>query len=93
VCPDDVKDCNTTNSKLLCANTAVYGAGAVGNRFDEPGYIAVPPCLWGTAAEGLPPPPQLSLDTKLYMVKKVNNTNYHYGVMGQWQMRGAWADL
>ena len=54
-------------------------------------YLAVPPCLWGSAAEGLAPPPQLALDTQLYMVKKVNNTNYHYGVMGQWQMRGAWA--
>ena len=26
-----------------------------------------------------------------YMVKRVNSTNAHYGVMGQWQMRGAWA--
>jgi hypothetical protein len=90
ICPDDVQECSAANSKLLCANTPVYGAGADA-RFDEPGYLAVPPCLWGSESEGLLPPPRLTLDTKLYMVKKVNNTNYHYGVMGQWQMRGAWA--
>lgn len=55
------------------------------------GYLGIPPCLWGSAEEGLSPPPRLSLDTRMHMVKRVNNTHYHFGVMGQWQMRGAWA--
>ena len=54
-------------------------------------YVGIPPCLWGSAAEGLLPPPTFALDRKLHSIKRNNNTDYHYGVMGQWQMRGAWA--
>lgn len=32
----------------------------------------------------------LSLDANLTAVKRVNVTDYHYGVMGIWQMRGAY---
>ena len=90
VCPDEATWCNSTNAKLLCRNSPLYGAGRE-DRFDEPSYAAgIPPCLWGTEEEGLEPAPRLKLDTNLFMVKKVNSTNYHHGVMGQWQMRGAW---
>ena len=82
-CPAGSSGCNATTGKLVCSNTPIYGVGE-GSRFDEPGYLAVPPCLWGTPEEGLQPPPKLKLDDLLYMVKKVNNTNYHYGVMGKY---------
>lgn len=90
VCPEGADNCDATTGELICSNTPVYGAGAA-PRFDEPGYVALPPCLWGSTEEGLMPPPTFALDRMLHMVKRDNNTDYHYGVMGQWQMRGAWA--
>ena len=30
------------------------------------------------------------LDTRLRAVKRANSSVYHYGVMGIWQMRGAY---
>ena len=29
-------------------------------RFDEPGYIATPPCLWGSPEHGLETPPLMN---------------------------------
>ena len=29
-------------------------------RFDEPGYIATPPCLWGSPEHGLEAPPLMN---------------------------------
>ena len=52
------------------------------------GYIAIPPCLWGSEEEGLVPPTFLSFDTNLLSIKRNNNTNAHYGDMAMWQMRG-----
>eukprot|EP00658_Telonema_sp_P-2_P017566 TRINITY_DN16837_c0_g1_i21.p1 TRINITY_DN16837_c0_g1~~TRINITY_DN16837_c0_g1_i21.p1 ORF type:complete len:697 (-),score=123.62 TRINITY_DN16837_c0_g1_i21:336-2426(-) len=89
VCPgQNATSCNEDTGELLCANTPIYGEGR-DPRFDEPGYVAIPPCLWGPPP--LQPPPRLGLDTLLHSVKINNNTNGHWGVMGQWQMRGAWA--
>ena len=45
---------------------------------------------WGSAAEGLRPPPKIFLDSNLTVVKRVNSTHGHWGVMGLWQMRGAY---
>ncbi len=60
---------------------------------DEAGYsVGIPPCAWGSAQEGLPPPPVLSLDTNLTAIKKANATYYHWAVMSHFQMRGAWAE-
>lgn len=44
---------NNKTGELLCKEVAVYGGtGQIDDkRFDEPGYIAVPPCIWGS--EGL----------------------------------------
>ena len=36
------------------------GAGAPGDKFGEPGYIVVPPCLWGRLEDGLEPPPDIA---------------------------------
>ena len=52
------------------------------------GYIAIPPCLWGSEEEGLAPPTFLSFETNLLSIKRNNNTNAHYGDMAMWQMRG-----
>ena len=57
--------------------------------FDEAGYLFLPPCQWGEE-EGLLSPPVLDLDANLTAIKRANNTEYHYGVMGIWQMRGAY---
>ena len=51
------------------------------------GYIAIPPCLWGSEEEGLAQPPFLSFDTNLLSIKRNNNTNAHYGDMAKWLMR------
>lgn len=68
----------------------MYGTGTEAQ--DELDYvISIPPCLWGSAAEGLLPPPVISLDTNLTTVKRVNSTFGHWGVMALWQMRGAYA--
>ena len=56
--------------------------------FDELGYLALPPCIWGPEDEGLMPPTFLSFDTNLMSIKRNNNTNGHYGEMASWQMRG-----
>ena len=58
--------------------------------FDEVGYLALPPCLWGPAEEGLMHPTFLSFDTNLTSIKKNNNTYTHYGEMAMWQMRGVY---
>lgn len=76
--------------ELLCRNVAVFGKG-VQAHYDEEAYlIAIPPCVWGSAAEGLRPPPRIHLSSNLSTVKRANSTNGHWGVMGLWQMRGTY---
>lgn len=53
---------------------------------------ALQPCVWGTAEEGLAPPPLIHLDTNLTTIKRANNTNGHWGVMAMWQARGAYVE-
>lgn len=83
---------NLDTGEVICYNEPLYGNGsfpADGQHFNEAGYaVGIPPCLWGSEAEGLLPSPVLGLNTRLRSVKHVNNTFYHYGVMAQWQMRG-----
>ena len=89
--------------KLLCAHYPVYGkthqifdelvkAGiwTISNYYliIYQGYIAIPPCLWGTESEGLLPPVYLPYDANLLSIKRNNNTWAHYGDMAMWQMRG-----
>lgn len=76
--------------ELLCRVTPRMGQGDA--VWDEAGYVWLPPCQWGDAADGLRPPPVLSLDANLSVVKQANVTAYHYGVMGIFQMRGAYLD-
>ena len=76
---------------VICFNRPLFGKG-IAPDFDELDYAAgIPPCMWGSEADGLLPNPRLRLDQQLRIVKHTNATNAHYGVMAQWQMRGAWA--
>lgn len=74
----------------ICRTSPHYGTGD--DAMDEAGYAAgIPPCLWGSSEEGLPPPPVVSLDANITVIKKVNSTIGHRGVMAHWQMRAIWA--
>jgi len=49
-------DTATGRLELLCHQASLYGAGNVGDdKYDEAGYVALPPCLWGAKEEGLLP--------------------------------------
>jgi hypothetical protein len=75
--------------ELLCRTQPVYGGtnGFVNDTvrdgkavFDEPGYIANPPCMWGRPEDGLAPPPKMNGVT--IFVKAVTNSTYaHHGEM------------
>ncbi|KAH3737860.1 uncharacterized protein LOC127850309 [Dreissena polymorpha] len=75
--------------ELLCSQMPVYGSGNVThNKYDELGYLALPPCLWGND-KGLQPSVFLGPNTPLVSIKHNHNTNMgHYGEMASWQMRG-----
>jgi len=77
---------NADTGALLCRQVPVYGTGS-SVPFDEYGYAAIPPCLWGYE-DGLSEPPVLFVDTNLFSIKRSNNTFGHLGDMAQWQMRG-----
>eukprot|EP00511_Aplanochytrium_stocchinoi_P011099 CAMPEP_0204868148 /NCGR_PEP_ID=MMETSP1348-20121228/25541_1 /ASSEMBLY_ACC=CAM_ASM_000700 /TAXON_ID=215587 /ORGANISM="Aplanochytrium stocchinoi, Strain GSBS06" /LENGTH=914 /DNA_ID=CAMNT_0052020951 /DNA_START=597 /DNA_END=3341 /DNA_ORIENTATION=+ len=79
--------------ELLCRQVAVYGQGNLTHdRFDDAGYIYIPPCLWslpGEEKEGLQVGILLPAGAELLSVKRNRNTYFgHYGEMASWQMRG-----
>lgn len=76
---------------LLCRQLPKYGNGNVEHdKFDEAGYLALPPCLWSdTGGEGLEASVWLPEGTPLISIKKNWNTHAgHFGEMASWQMRG-----
>ena len=75
--------------ELLCHQAPIYGKGNVSeDKFDELGYVTLPPCLWGDD-EGLEPSFLLPPNTPLVSIKKNINTHVgHFGEMASWQMRG-----
>merc|ERR1712216_494885 len=75
--------------ELLCHQAPVYGKGNVHlDKYDEAGYLALPPCLWGNDT-GLHPSVFLPKNTPLVSIKKNINTHTgHFGEMASWQMRG-----
>jgi len=82
---------DTGTPELLCLQRSLYGQGNVtGDKFDEAGYVVLPPCLWSDeAGEGLAPSSWLPANTPMYSVKRNRNTwAGHYGEMASWQMRG-----
>ncbi len=68
--------------QVLCEQIPVYGKGEVSNdKFDEAGYILIPPCLWGNDT-GLNPTPIIPPGTPLVSIKRDRNTHIgHYGEM------------
>ena len=79
---------NADTGALICRSVPLYGA-TVGAPLDEKSYAyGIPPCVWGGADEGLPPPPLLSLETNLLVIAKYNSSVPHTGVMAMWQGRG-----
>ena len=82
---------NADTGKLICRQVPVYGKSPAATRenpFDEKGYVAIPPCLYGEEEDGLMPPPYMAYNQNLTSIKRNNNTYGHYGEMAMWQMRG-----
>eukprot|EP00928_Gymnodinium_smaydae_P061805 TRINITY_DN4579_c0_g3_i1.p1 TRINITY_DN4579_c0_g3~~TRINITY_DN4579_c0_g3_i1.p1 ORF type:complete len:919 (+),score=147.86 TRINITY_DN4579_c0_g3_i1:333-2759(+) len=81
---------DTGTPSLLCRQLPYYGQGNFPkDKFDEAGYVVLPPCLWGSKEEGLEPSQWLPKGTPLISIKKNRNTDIgHFGEMASWQMRG-----
>lgn len=82
---------NADTGQLLCHVEPLRGSGSSEEKYDEDGYIALPPCLWSedpSRTEGLPMPDLLQLNTTLMSIKRANSTYPHTGEMASWQMRG-----
>jgi hypothetical protein len=77
---------NADTGRLICHVEPLHGESD--ELYDEHGFIAIPPCLWGDKADGLLEPELLSLNTTLLSIKRNNNTWPHTGDMASWQMRG-----
>jgi hypothetical protein len=79
---------NADTGRLLCRVQPIPGQSS--EIFDERGFLALPPCLWGEdhEADGLMKTELLSLNTTLLSIKRNNNTLPHTGEMASWQMRG-----
>merc|ERR1712039_947050 len=75
---------NTDTGELLCDVKPTYGDD------DVECEMSLPPCVWGSPAEGLKPLPVLHLDSNLTIVKYANSTNGHWGNMALWRMRAAY---
>jgi len=73
---------NNNTGKLLCRELGLYGGThrIDDKRFDEPGYIAMPPCLWGSPRDGLEAPPLMNGMT-VRVVHFANATHGHHGEM------------
>jgi len=80
---------DTGTPQLLCQQLPKYGKGNVHvDKYDEAGYLALPPCLWGHEG-ALEPSQWLPANTPLVSIKKNRNTHMgHFGEMASWQMRG-----
>ena len=77
---------NNDTGELLCRVLPVYGgtAGYVadkGGTYDEPGYVANPPCVFeANSTHGLPEPPLMNGMT-IRVVHVTNSTYGHHGEM------------
>ena len=74
--------CDARVGRLVCRTAPVYGGtgdpSLAGTRFDEPGYLYIPDCLWGGGQYGLEAPVDLE-GVPLHVVKRANATLGHYG--------------
>eukprot|EP01051_Picozoa_sp_SAG22_P005471 SAG22_NODE_326_length_12283_cov_248.386408_2_plen_231_part_00 len=82
---------NADTGKLICRQLPTYGTAdhlTAADPYDERGYLALPPCVFGSEEHGLEPAVLLTWDTNLSSIKRNNATYGHYGEMASWQMRG-----
>lgn len=73
---------------LICREKPIYGGhsnGILEKKFDEEGYIAIPPCIFGNKEDGLLPPKLVSNRT-LHAIKYANSTYGHHGEMAWLQV-------
>jgi len=77
--------------EMICESLPTYGGdnaaqhhSKYSDKFQESGFIAVPPCLFGSPEHGLDPPPKLNGVT-LRIVKTSNATYGHHGEMAHGQ--------
>ena len=75
--------------QLLCRQASKYGQGDfVHDKWDEAGYITLPPCLWGDD-EGLDAAPWLPDNTPVFSIKRNRNTHLgHFGEMASGKCGG-----
>ena len=77
---------NATGAPICIEHTTYGGSAELDlHRYSEPGFIAVPPCIWGRSEHGLLPPPVLS-GRSLRIVKRCNATYGHHGEMAHGQV-------
>jgi hypothetical protein len=79
---------DNATGEVICEERPIYGGTGVipEARYDEPGYILQPPCLWGDNPElGLEPPLDVN-GRELYTIKTSNATYGHHGEMAWQQM-------
>merc|ERR1711988_15699 len=55
---------NKDTGETLCDGVPKHGTSLM-DVYNEEGYLSTPPCLWGTAEEGLVEPPVLQRNTTL----------------------------
>jgi len=77
------------SGELLCRNVPTIGTGSASPHDEADFVVGTAPCLWGGAGEGLLLPHDQTR-RQLYLIKRVNSTRGHWGVMALWQMRGAY---
>jgi len=76
---------NNNTGELLCHQEPIYGGtGKVDlPKYDEPGYLLIPPCLWAPPSHpqpGLQPMPRAS-GQRFLIVAITNSTYGHHGEM------------
>jgi hypothetical protein len=74
---------NADTNETICQQKPNHGAS--NKTFDETGYIAVPPCVFGDASVGLQPSISLPPSTRLFSIKTCQADVGHHGEMSLWQ--------
>jgi len=74
---------NADTGELVCSQKPVYGRSNA--TYDEDGYLAVPPCVFGDAKQGLVPMQSLPPSTRLFSNKTCKADYGHHGEMSLWQ--------
>eukprot|EP01051_Picozoa_sp_SAG22_P026688 SAG22_NODE_8548_length_646_cov_2.539305_1_plen_111_part_00 len=78
---------NNDTGDVICKVAPVYGGtngyvADMNGTFDEPGYVANPPCMFGTNSSYNLPEPLLMNGVTLRVEHVTNNTYGHHGEMG-----------